>query len=268
MITGDATGSKIYNNTLITTDLHPAYKAISFANWGGAWPTNSLIANNLFFSAGSSSTYANESKMVIRDNLVTHNLYTGTVAVCSADASPVSGNPLFANSAGNNAADFKVLYGSAAIGQGMVIANNGDRDYFNNALANTAPTIGFHEYQTDKTIDSDSDLMPDLWESGYGLDPGVDDAALDGDTDNRSNLDEYAANTGPDDGLSYFVAQVLVATSELDWDERPDRLYHVFEALDLQDAWSLVESNATPPVAISVSGAKGFWKVEVGVDAL
>ena len=263
MITGDSTGSKIYNNTLIFTDLHPAYKALSFANWGGAWPTNSLIANNIFFAAGSAATYANQDKMNIRDNVVTHNLYTGNVAVCSADVSPVFGNPLFVDASGASADDFKVRYASDAIGLGTVIANNGGLDYFGNPLTTTAPTVGFHEYQTDAVIDSEGDLMPDLWEMSYGLLPDMDDAALDGDNDDRSNLDEYAANTHPGDGQSYFIAQVLLATQELGWDEQPERLYHVFQALDLQDAWSLKESNAVPPVSIDISGNEGFYKVEV-----
>jgi hypothetical protein len=54
-----------------------------------------------------------------------------------------------------------------------------------------------------------------------------------------------------------------MATQELGWDERPERLYHVFQALDLQDAWSLIESNAVPPVDIDTSGSRNFYKVEV-----
>jgi hypothetical protein len=265
MISGDATGSKIYNNTLIYTDLHPAYKAISFANWGEQWPTNSYIANNLFFAAGSPATYANVDKMVIRNNVVTHNLYTGNVAVCAADLSPVTGSPAFADPAGTNAVDFKVTFGSAAIAAGALIADNGGRDYFDHPLTNSLPTIGFHEYQSDGTIDSDADLMPDYWESLYGLQPDVDDAALDGDEDDRSNLDEYAANTNPADGLSYFAALLLPALQELDWEQKPHRSYHVFYAPDLQAVWTPVESNAVPPIAIDTSGELGFWKVEVGV---
>ncbi len=268
MITGDATGSKIYNNTIITTGLHPNYKALSFANWGGAWPTNSYIANNLFFAAGSPSTYANESKMSIRDNVVTHNMYTGNVAVCSADISPVTGNPRFANASGTNATDFMVTYGSDAVAAGIVIAGNGGRDFFDNTLTNTAPTIGFHEYQTDLAIDTDGDDMPDYWESAYGLAPdNAADAVLDGDNDERDNLNEYIANTVPTNGLSYFVANLLAASGELDWDQRPERYYNVFERADLlSGSWIRVQSNAVPPVAIDFPfNSRGFLKVEVGL---
>lgn len=268
MITGDSSGSKIYNNTVITTDLHPAYKAISFANWGGAWPTNSLIANNLFFAADSASVYANTNWMVQRDNVITHNLYAGNLSVCSADVSPVSGSPGFVNSTGSTAEDFRVTYGSAAIGAGVLIADNGGVDYFANPLTNTFPTIGIHEYQSDKSIDSDSDLIPDFWESAHGLQPGLDDAAVDADGDLHSNLDEYAADTNPKDASSYFAVQVLSALEQLTWDPSPDRLYRLFHTLELSGGWDLVESNAVPPVSIDFTEPTGFYKVEVSVPVL
>ena len=46
--------------------------------------------------------------------------------------------------------------------------------------------------------DDDGDGMPDLWEALYtGLDPLIDDAALDLDGDGKTNIDEYKADTNP-----------------------------------------------------------------------
>ncbi len=57
---------------------------------------------------------------------------------------------------------------------------------------------------------------------------------------------------------------MLGATQELDWHDRPKRLYHVFERLNLLlGGWNLVQSNAVPPVTIDTSDTKGFYKVEV-----
>ncbi|MHA1185811.1 MAG: ABC transporter substrate-binding protein, partial [Candidatus Heimdallarchaeota archaeon] len=47
--------------------------------------------------------------------------------------------------------------------------------------------------------DSDNDEMPDGWEVTYGLDPTVDDAGYDEDSDGLVNLDEYSEGTDPTD---------------------------------------------------------------------
>lgn len=45
--------------------------------------------------------------------------------------------------------------------------------------------------------DSDGDGMPDKWEVQHGLDPAVDDAALDKETDKLNNLDEFLNGSDP-----------------------------------------------------------------------
>jgi hypothetical protein len=46
-------------------------------------------------------------------------------------------------------------------------------------------------------VDSDQDGMPDDWERLYGLDPFVNDALEDPDSDGITNIDEYRAGTEP-----------------------------------------------------------------------
>ncbi len=281
MLTGDCNGSKIYNNTIISSGIKPRYKAISFGDWTDdgsgwqspgpytgpdVWPENTLIANNIFYSyGGKKPTYNNEAMMDDGGNVVSHNMYAGSDApdVCAAEQNEITGDPRFVNPTGSAPEDFKVFYHSDAIGQGMVIADNGGLDYFATPLTNAVPSIGFYEFVAGAYTDSDGDLMSDDWEIANGLNPEVNDAALDKDGDGRSNLDEFAADTFANDANSYFIAQVLAATEELDWDVRPERLYHVFHALTLHDAWSLMHSDAVPPVNIDTSESKGFYKVEV-----
>ncbi|MFW9964280.1 MAG: right-handed parallel beta-helix repeat-containing protein [Candidatus Sifarchaeia archaeon] len=54
------------------------------------------------------------------------------------------------------------------------------------------------------STDSDSDLMPDLWENENGLDPFFDDSGGDPDSDELSNLDEYLSGTDPKNPDSDF----------------------------------------------------------------
>ena len=50
--------------------------------------------------------------------------------------------------------------------------------------------------------DSDGDAMHDSWESTYGLDPSLDDAAEDDDEDGLTNLEEYQQGYDPSNPLS------------------------------------------------------------------
>lgn len=54
----------------------------------------------------------------------------------------------------------------------------------------TTDTVG-------RAPDTDKDGMPDWWERLFGLDPLVNDAHADPDSDGRTNLEEYNAGTNP-----------------------------------------------------------------------
>ncbi len=57
-------------------------------------------------------------------------------------------------------------------------------------------------------VDSDGDGMPDDWETDHGLNPAVNDAALDKDGDYVGNLKEYQDNTDPADKNSFLPGSV------------------------------------------------------------
>lgn len=149
-LTGDVVDSKIYNNTIITTDLHPSYKALSVRNWGGEWPMDNYIYNNLFLATGSPSRLNNIQRLGERGNVLSHNLYYGNITVPPVDLSPVTGDPMLANPGGLDPSDTKLTLGSAAIAAGRIIADNGGRDFFNNPVPpDLVPSIGAHEFQTE-----------------------------------------------------------------------------------------------------------------------
>ncbi|HMP90909.1 MAG TPA: FG-GAP-like repeat-containing protein [Kiritimatiellia bacterium] len=61
--------------------------------------------------------------------------------------------------------------------------------------------------------DDDGDGMPDWWEILHGLDPkDPADAGIDSDYDGFTNLQEYIADTNPQDDLSYFVIESFEET--------------------------------------------------------
>ena len=61
-----------------------------------------------------------------------------------------------------------------------------------------ADNLELNTYLTNPNVsDSESDGMPDGWEVLYGLNPLIDDSALDADIDGRSNLIEFQQGTNP-----------------------------------------------------------------------
>lgn len=145
-LTGRVTRSKVYNNTVVTTDLHGAYKALSVRNWGGEWPDNNEVFNNLFLAAGSPSTNNNVDRLDDLGNVLSHNLYYGNISVPGTDLAPLTGNPLLVNPGGLEPADTQLTPGSPALAAGLVIEDNGGRDFFGNPVpADRPPSIGAHE---------------------------------------------------------------------------------------------------------------------------
>jgi hypothetical protein len=116
--------------------------------------------------------------------------------------------------------------------------------------------------------DSDGDGMPDGWEVQHGLDPSVDDAGADPDGDELSNLDEYQADTDPQN-------------SDTDGDGMPDG-WEVQHGLDplVDDAGvdsdgdglsNLDEyQNGTDPLDDDTDGdgMPDGWEVQYGLDPL
>ncbi|MCL4179404.1 MAG: lamin tail domain-containing protein [Verrucomicrobia bacterium] len=99
-----------------------------------------------------------------------------------------------------------------AAGQGDALHRVDPAAYCNDPIVWIATTPG---PGIPPSVDSDADGMPDLWELGYGFDPGDPaDALLDHDDDGQSNLGEYLAGTDPLDPESRLrIEEIRVGAS-------------------------------------------------------
>ncbi|MCU0856869.1 MAG: cadherin-like domain-containing protein [Pontiellaceae bacterium] len=99
--------------------------------------------------------------------------------------------------------------------------------------------------------DSNSNGIPDSWQSAYG----VTNAAADADGDGASNYEEYMAGTDPTNSASVFAVNAPPVTGGssnlvLQWSSASNRYYAVQVSTNLVSGWSTLISNtpATPPV--------------------
>ncbi|MCW1921863.1 type VI secretion system tube protein Hcp [Luteolibacter arcticus] len=118
--------------------------------------------------------------------------------------------------------------------------------------------------------DTDSDGMPDAWESAYGLSAGTNDAAGDADGDGLSNLDEFQLGTHPKSGTSFFKATLSAVPAtpgsyHLTWNSVVGKTYIIEWSPDLQTPFSPVRTvtaaTTSSSETITSGGAVGFYRV-------
>lgn len=90
--------------------------------------------------------------------------------------------------------------------------------------------------------DDDNDLMPDIWEELFGFNPlDAVDAGQDLDMDGMTNLDEYIADTLPDDDSSFFHIWMIKTLTGVDlgFDSSTQRLYQMEQNTNLpSNVWT------------------------------
>ncbi len=93
--------------------------------------------------------------------------------------------------------------------------------------------------------DSDGDGIPDGWERFYGLNPHLNDACLDNDSDGLSNLQEYVFGTDPNKadcgdqgGVCHTCPNVRIASAP------PEYYGTLQEALDMAMDGDIIQSKA------------------------
>ncbi len=145
-ITGPVKDTKIYNNLILVPrkpDAKVDTNLVVMGNWGGAWPSDTLFANNLFITQGKARfTFGKDRRTVF-----SHNLYHGEIAgAAELDAHAVLADPRLRLMPWRAIpfADLRNLsprVGSPAVGAGRPIDANGGRDFAARPIG-TPPTLG------------------------------------------------------------------------------------------------------------------------------
>ncbi|HTC95451.1 MAG TPA: hypothetical protein VK699_18540 [Terriglobales bacterium] len=152
---GAATNTQIYNNTIyIGASLSPAIFSAHLWGGTGGWANNTTYSNNIIYNAGS-GTYSLGSTT---NNTFSANLFFGSHPASEpADPKKITTNPLLVNpgSGGtgmNTLNGYKLQSGSPARGSGVVISNNGGRDFFGTPLPAGAPDRGAAQFISDYSL--------------------------------------------------------------------------------------------------------------------
>ncbi|WP_177245655.1 S-layer homology domain-containing protein [Paenibacillus sp. BC26] len=143
-------GSYIYNNVFYNNIEDEGIHIKSLAT-----ETAKIYYQNNIFYANAASTYPSASDS---NNVFDYNGYFGTGNIAPVeDLHAITADPKFADpipavpTDGMEGADvFKLSSESPYINAGTVIADNGGRDFWGNALSDGAPDIGAHEYGSPK----------------------------------------------------------------------------------------------------------------------
>lgn len=137
---GAIDGLDMYNNTLYADATHSNVQIVKTNVWAVA-PINLRFKNNIFYFLGSNASYSFVSGSTYDfENNLYYGIHPGTEP---SDPNKITGDPQFNNPGAEDG--YKYLAGSAALNSGMLIPDNGGRDYYNNPVSSTSvPNVGMY----------------------------------------------------------------------------------------------------------------------------
>lgn len=143
-VSGSTTNTKIYNNVLYLGKDQTDTKIVSCETWSTS-PDNTEFKNNIFYNLSKGAFYDFGESL---NNTFEANLYFGNKAKNQPDDKKGLGaDPILINPGSGSPNGYVLKKGSPAEHAGVIIKDNGGRDYFGNQLkANVSPDIGFYEF--------------------------------------------------------------------------------------------------------------------------
>ena len=135
-ISGPCRDTQIYNNTIfigpkLTMNL------VLPGDWGGDWTESTRFANNIFSVEGKAKFDFGGMRKTVFEN----NVFHGNIENRPADATAIVADPKL-TAPGTGTEGCKLAPNSPAKGAGLVIENNGGRDFFGNKLPVDKPDVG------------------------------------------------------------------------------------------------------------------------------
>jgi|GEM_PF-6953859 len=150
ILNGNVQNARIYNNTMYLPE-GSTTRPIVIDNWGGTFPHNVYIQNNIFYlgSAGNWQDWDSITGDKVFDYNIVYGAHTAgePSGMHNQTADPLLGAPGTGTTgirtdSGNqfgNVDGYKLTGSSPAIGAGLLMADNGGRDYWGNPVSGSQP---------------------------------------------------------------------------------------------------------------------------------
>lgn len=141
---GPCLNTKIYNNTIYMTNPKLKY-VVKVGSWEG-WATNVYFYNNIFYDLTDATYDFGQAVNVV----FSHNVFFGKSKPLPDDPNRITLDPRLidpgkASKGWNTVTGYRLKAGSPCIGSGMVIEDNGGKDYFGTTIP-AVPSRGACEY--------------------------------------------------------------------------------------------------------------------------
>lgn len=137
-ISGSATNTMIYNNTVDIGPSQTDTKIVLHWTWGSGTPANTTYYNNIIDNSGTGSFYDLNGST---GNVFDYNaFYKNTAGSQPSQTHNISGDVKFVNPGSGDPNGYWLKTGSVAYNAGKVISGSGGKDYFGNPVSATNPS--------------------------------------------------------------------------------------------------------------------------------
>ncbi|WPU95541.1 carbohydrate binding domain-containing protein [Mucilaginibacter sabulilitoris] len=221
ILNGNVQNARIYNNTMYLPTGSTS-RPIVIDNWGGEFPKDIYIQNNIFQLTDANQWVAMDSisgTKVFDYNIIygvhttgeptgPHNIFTDPLLTAPGTGTTggmVSGTLTFGNVDG-----YKLQAGSPAIGAGTIISGNGGMDYWGNAVGtSSAPNIGAY---------NGTPVSPQLRKNSFRGEPASKKVQLNWLTDHEEQISHFILERSIDGSVFKELTMIPAKARAFDYE--------------------------------------------------